>query len=90
MKLIFSYEQDSIEVYEMQDDDNIAVARIRICHNIGMVGVYFLDFSDKVKENIFPLLRMFKDDLNIDGYKLNPELIAYNDYTDRYNTDIIE
>ena len=93
MKLIFYYEQDSTEVYEMQDDDNIAVARIRIYHDIRMLAVFYLDFYDKfnkVKESIFPLLRMFKDDLNINGYKMDPTLIAYNDYTDRYNTDIIE
>ena len=90
MRLVFKCEEDSTEVYEMQDNDNIAVARIRIYHDIRMLAVFFLDFSDKVKEYIFPLIRMFKDDLNINGYKLDPGYYAYDIYAARYNTDIIE
>ena len=90
MRLIFEYEEDLMEVYEMQDNSNIAVARIRIYHDSRMLAVFFLDFSDKVKGSIFPLLRMFKDDLNINGYKLNPRYYSYDDYVNKYNTDIIE
>ena len=90
MRLVFISEQDSTELYEMQDNDNIAIARIRIYHNTRTLAVFFLDFSDKVKEYIFPLLRMFKDDLNINGYKLDPSYYAYDIYAARYITDIIE
>ena len=90
MRLIFEYEEDLMEVYEMQDNSNIAVARIRIYHDSRMLAVFFLDFSDKVKGSIFPLLRMFKDDLNINGYKLDSDYYSYDDYMALYNTDIIE
>jgi hypothetical protein len=93
MRLVFKSEYDSTEVYAIEDNNNNTLARIRIHHDTRILSVFYLDFTDnfnKVKESIFPLLRMLKNDLNINGYKMDPELMAYNDYTDRYNTDIIE
>ena len=90
MRLVFKCEEDSTELYEMQDNDNIAIARIRIYRDYEMFAVFYLDYSDKVKEDVFSLLRMFKDDLNINGYKLDSDYYSYGDHMALYNTDIIE
>ena len=90
MRLVFKYEQDSVEVYEVEDNYDNALAHVRIYRDYKMFALLYLDFSEEIKEKIFSLLRMFKDDLNINGYKLDSDYYSYDDYMTLYNTDIIE